>query len=345
MTDIVKVDMSEYGLTEKKAQEVKQVFDAVLQTAEKLEEEYNEVVALDVSPEACASAKALRLKYVKVRTGIAAAHKEQKAFYLSGGRAVDGLKNAYTHAVQGNEEKLKAIETHYERIAAEQLAALQVSRVTALLPYVEDAAERNLSALQADEFEALLAMKSAEHADRIKAEEAAEAERVAKEKAEAAERERIAKENERLKAEAEAREKAEAAERAEREKVEAARVKREKAEHAKRDKAEAERVAAEDAERKRIETEREAERKEADAKLAAERAERERIESEAKAKADAERKQAAADKARAKDKEHRRAINNETAEALQAIGLTVEQSQAVVGAIVGGKVPNVTLAY
>jgi len=345
MTELVKVDMSDSGLTKTQAKEVKQVFDAVLQTAEKLEEEYNLVVALEVTPEACAQAKALRLKYVKVRTGIAAAHKEQKAFYLSGGRAVDGLKNVYTHAVIGNEEKLKAIEGHFERIEEARLVKLQADRVAQLAPYVEDADERNLLGLLDDEFAALLGAKKQAYEDAITAEEKARVQRIEKEEAEAAERVRIAEENERLKAEADKREKAEAAERAEREKVEAARIKKETAEKAAREKAEAKRIAIEEAERKRVESERNAERKEADAKLAAERAERERIESEAKAKADAEARHAAEDKARAKDKEHRRAINNETAEALQAIGLTVEQSQAVVGAIVGGKVANVSLAY
>lgn len=335
MNELVKVDMSEYGLTETKAQEVKQVFDAVLATAEHLEAEYNRVCALEVSPEACAEAKSLRLKYVKVRTGIAKAHQEQKAFYLSGGRAVDGLKNAYTHAVQGNEQKLKEIEAYYERIEEARLAKLNDERATALDPYVDDDAHaRVLSGMEEDVFAALLFMAKTKHDERIAAEQKVEADRIAKEKADAEERQRIAEENERLKEEA-----------AERERIEAARVEAELAANYERDKAEAERLDAEEAERKRIEAEREKERKEAADKLAAERAERERIEADAKAKEDAKAKRAAEDAARAKDTEHRRAVNNEVAAALQGQGLSLDQAKTVIAAIFMGLVPNVTITY
>jgi len=38
--------------------------------------------------------KELRLKYMKIRTATLDIHKKQKAFYLAGGRFVDGWMNA-----------------------------------------------------------------------------------------------------------------------------------------------------------------------------------------------------------------------------------------------------------
>lgn len=317
MSELVNVDMKQFGLDESKAHAVKADFDAVLKIAVELEEDYNNIVSQEITPDIASKAKELRLKYVKVRTGIAKVHKERKAFYLSGGRAVDGLKNAYTHAVEGNEVRLKEIETHYERIEQERIEKLQAERVERLSAYVDDAEERELTKFADDEFEALLAMKKREHEERIEAERLAEEQRIAKEKAEAEERERIRKENERLKAEAEAREKAEK-----------------------------ERIAKEEAERKRIEAEREAERKEAEAKLRAEREERERIEAEAKAKEEAERKRIEAEKAREHDKAHRKKINNEALDSIISCAeITKEQAMIIVSAIARGEIKNVSIKY
>ena len=345
MNELVKVDMSEYGLTETKAKEVKQVFDVVLATASELEDEYNRVAALEISPETCAAAKALRLKYVKVRTGIAKAHKEQKAFFLSGGRAVDGLKNAYTHAVQGNEEKLKEIEAHYDRIEEAKLAELQAERATALDPYVDNAFDRVLSGMEDDVFAALLFTNKTQFEERVAAELKVEEDRIAKEKADAEDRQRIETENARLKAEADEREKKEDAAQFERDRIEDERIKADKdradKEQAERDRLEAIRV---EAETLRLKTEADA-RKALEAIADNERATRERIESEAKAKADAEKKQAAEDAARAKDTEHRRMVNRAILEALTETGIDDDQAKAVLKAIYSGRVPNVSITY
>jgi len=200
------VKLEEYGLNETRAKEVKQSFDVVLSTAEELEKQYNDVLksAEVITPEVCEQARQLRLKYVKVRTGISKVHKEQKAFYLSGGRAVDGIKNAYTHAVIGNEEKLKEIETHFDRIAEERLQKIRQERIDLISPYIDDAEERSLEKMRGDEFEALLVAKKKAFEDRVEAERKAEFERLEAEKKERVEREKIRKENERLKAEADA---------------------------------------------------------------------------------------------------------------------------------------------
>lgn len=106
--------------------------------------------------------------------------------------------------------------------------------------------------------------------------------------------------------------------------------------------------------------EREAAQKVADAervaKEAQERAERQIAEAKAQAEreAEAERKRVAAAKAaeeeeqrrRDADKAHRKLVNNNiVAELVECSGITPEQAQAIVGHLVRGLVPNVTLKY
>lgn len=87
---------------------------------------------------------------------------------------------------------------------------MQHDRAEKLSIYLEDAYERSLSSMDEDVWIAYFESKKKEHEDRIAAENKAEEERIAREKAEAEERERIRKENEQLKKEAEKKEKEEA---------------------------------------------------------------------------------------------------------------------------------------
>ena len=101
-----------------------------------LEDQYNAITATEVmTPKVCEAAKELRLKYVKVRTGTAEIHKKAKAYYLAGGRFVDGWKNAQAFASQGKEEKLIEIEKHFERIEEERIRQIEENRKELLKPY------------------------------------------------------------------------------------------------------------------------------------------------------------------------------------------------------------------
>lgn len=178
----------------------------------------------------------------------------------------------------------------------------------------------------------------------------AEAAELARLRAEEAERARL--EAARLQAEREARIAAEAAERAQRQAEE-------RAAHAARvaaEQAEAERRAAE---RLRQEAEERAARAEAEAAETARRAEAARVAAEQKAERDriaaveAERQRVAqaeeavrqSEAARAADRANRGRINTAAAEAITLLGLTEKQAKAVVGAIVSGIIPNVSIRY
>jgi uncharacterized membrane protein YqiK len=286
MNQIVTVNASEFGLEETKAQQIAAQFKPMLDKMVELEKEYNEVIVLPIEDPASASkAKELRLKYVKVRTGTAAIHKEQKDFYLAGGRYVDGWKNAQLFASQGIEKKLEEIEKYAETKERERIANLQSERQAILSQYeIDNLQSLQLGTMPDNVFEAFLTTSKANFEAKKEAERIAEEERIAKEKADAEARELQRLENIRLKAEAEAREKEIAKERA---------------------KAEADRKAQEEKARK--------EREAVEAKLKAEAEARAKAEAELKAKQQAEEKAKSEEEARiqaeikAKEKAERKA--------------------------------------
>lgn len=279
---IVKIDPSQYGLTESKAKEIETMFKPMLDKMVELENEFNNVQALKMSEEKCQAARDLRLQYVKVRTGTAAIHKDLKAFYLNGGRFVDGWKNAQLFASQGIEDKLSAIENHYENLEKERIAKLQEKRSSELAKYEVEYIPDNLGSMPEGVWSNFLLGTKTNYEAQKEAEHKAEEERIAREKAEAEERERIRKENEQLKKEAEERER------------------QAKIEAEKRAKEEAERLKKEEAERK-IREEKECKEREAyEAKIQKEREEREKAEAQIKAIKEAKEKSKAEEQARIK---------------------------------------------
>jgi len=139
MSDLVKVNPEEFGLTTETAQNISAQFQPMLDKMVELEKEYNEIVLLPKEDaETIKKAKDLRLRYVKVRTGTAEIHKTQKAFYLNGGRYVDGWKNAQIFASQGKESALEAIEKHFENLEKERIEKLNAVRTELMRPFVED---------------------------------------------------------------------------------------------------------------------------------------------------------------------------------------------------------------
>lgn len=147
------------------------------------------------------------------------------------------------------------------RFEAEQKELKTQQRIITVSKFAPGLDRSEFENMSDESFNLFVAGIEKQYNDRIEAERKAEAERIAKEKAEAEERERIRLENEKLKAEREAKEKQLAEERA---------------------KAEAERKAFEEQARK--------EKAAADAKLKAERDAKEKLELELKARSEAEAK-------------------------------------------------------
>ncbi len=321
---IVPVDLSSYGLSEVKAEEIKKDFDAVLNVAIELEESFNLIVSREINPDLCAEAKALRLKYVKVRRAIDEVHKERKAFYLSGGRAVDGLKNAYTHAVTGCESRLAEIEKHYENIEAERVAKCLAERLALAEPLDANAMHMNLGVMAEDVWASYYdSIVTADQARKDKARKEEE-DRLAKIEADRIEFERIQKVEKKLKAE----------------------IKRNEAELKAKEKEVNDKLKA-------LEIERSKEREESAKAIADQQKETQRIlEEQEKEKAlqkqiQDQQKQAEAEAlAKSKNRDHQRGVNLDAVDALTSeCGLSQEDAIKVVKAIALGKISHITINY
>lgn len=288
MANIIKLDTPELESIEaSKAKQIQAVFAPMAKMLEGFENRCNEILnasksVIDVG--LTTQAKDLRLKIAKVRIETEKIRKAQKEEYLRAGKAIDGISNILKWAVTEKENKLKEIENHFEIQEKERLEALQNERVQEISPYLPDAAERDLSQMDEDVWQAYFGMKKKDYDDRIAAERKAEAERIEKEKKEAEAQKKIKKENARLKREAKERERVAAIEKAESIKTEKARQAKEQAERKKREQKERE-------EREKHEAELAAERAEKERIRDVERKKREKLEAEIRAKEQAERKE------------------------------------------------------
>lgn len=282
--ELVKINPKEFGIEESKAKEISAQFKPMLDKMVELEDDYNKILKLSIDDvETSEKAKELRLKYVKVRTGTALIHKEQKAFYLQAGRFVDGWKNAQLFASQGIEKRLSDIENFHANLEIERVKKLNKERTELISKYIEDFELINFGTMQEDVWDAYYSTKKTAYEDRIKAEALAEKkriaeqkrieqERIAKEKKEREERERLQKENKRLEKER--------LEQIVKEKKDA--EKREKEEEARHEKARLDHLSQ--VKKERLEEERH------QAVLKKERDEKERLELELKTKKNAEEK-------------------------------------------------------
>lgn len=199
--ELVEVKGSDFGLEESKASQISQVFKPMLDTMVDLEEEANEIFKLDPESEnAAMKAKELRLRYVKVRTGTAKIHKEQKAFYLAGGKFIDGWKNAQLFASQGVEEKLMSIEKHAENKAKEWIEAIAKERKEELIKYTE-VVPADIGEMEDDIWEGYLEGMKIIHDKKVAADKKEADEKAAKEKADKIAADKLVADNKKLKAE------------------------------------------------------------------------------------------------------------------------------------------------
>jgi hypothetical protein len=201
--EVTVIDPKDYGLERENVVSIEQAFAPKIAEREALVEVYKLVLSKEMTPELADEAKELRLKLVKVRTGIASIHQSQKAFALAFGRFVDAWKNKETLPVTQMEEELKKIEDHYEKIERDRLDALQKERVEILSQYLDGANERELCNMDEDVWLAFLDTKKKAHEERLKQEQEEQLKREEEKRKQAEENERIRVENEKLKKEAE----------------------------------------------------------------------------------------------------------------------------------------------
>ena len=280
---LIKVDASEFGIEQSKANSIISAFEPSQLKMAELEPEFLKIVELPLDdPMTELAAAELLKKYVKIRTGRNAIHKQEKDFFLNAGRFVDKIKNIANAETEKREEVLEGIKNHYANLEKARIAALAASRNERLKQFEFDGSQMNLGTMEENVWVSFLAGTELSYNQRKAEEKRLAEEKAAKEKAEAEERERVRIENERLKAEAAEKEKQIAAER------EAARKEQERLEAIRA----AEQKKADElleAQRKAAEAKAKKEKEIADAKLKAEREAKEKIEAELKAKQEAER--------------------------------------------------------
>jgi len=300
--DLIKVDASQYGLEETKAKQITDMFMPMLAKMEALEEKYNSIIKLPIDTDTISMAKALRLEYVKVRTGTDKIHKELKKFYLQGGKFVDGWKNAQRMASEGIEKKLMDIEKHFENIEKERKEHQLQERIEELAKYGYMDIPNSLVNMEQDVWQNYLYGVKKNYEMQQEAKRKAEEERLRKQKEEEEERKRIREENARLKKEAEERKKKEEEEKIQREK-------KEEAERIAREKIEAERRKEQEKEIKARELELKKEREEK-AKIEAE-LKRKKEEEKARIEQEARRRKEEEEEKRRREEEEKAKIESE----------------------------------
>jgi len=181
--ELSKLDPKDYGLEESNVATIEQAFQPKIIERDALVPAYEELIAKELTPELCKDFHALRLKCVKVRTGIADVHKSQKAYFLAAGRFVDAWKNKETLPIEQMESKLKEGEEYFERIEAKRIADLEAER-TALLSAYTDILPQGLGQLSDAAFNTYLTGAKVAYDTRVEAERKAEELRVEEEKAE-----------------------------------------------------------------------------------------------------------------------------------------------------------------
>lgn len=179
------INPSEFGIDVKKAEKVSNSFAPKIAEIEGYKNVYSGIIQSELNKENMQQARELRLKLVKVRTGIAAIHKTEKAFYLAAGRFVDALKNKLTEPVEQMEEKLLEIEETEKRLEAERIARVKAERESELSKYCENVSLFPLGEMTQDAYEQLLNGQILAYEAKKKAEEEAEIARIEKERKEA----------------------------------------------------------------------------------------------------------------------------------------------------------------
>ena len=215
-TEIIKINMAEYGLEENKAAQIEALYVPMIAMLSDMEEDFNHVVKKQITEEVSIEARELRLKIAKVRIAGDKARVSAKDESLRIGKAIQGAYNTLEFATKSKEEKLLAIEKHQERIEEERKDELEADRKAALEPFGFDNDYVNLRDMEQDVWENFLNGVKSGHEQKIAAEKKAEEDRIAAEKAEILERERM---REQLALETKAREEAEA--KAEKQRLEA----------------------------------------------------------------------------------------------------------------------------
>lgn len=138
MTKEIILNAETFGVEKSKAKQIEKIFVPMIAMLKEMEAEYDEIVEESengINEEVIEKARKLRLKIARVRIDTEKVRVKEKAAYLVGGRAVDGVSNILKDATTGKEDKLKSIEKHFELKEKERIEKIGKEREVELLKY------------------------------------------------------------------------------------------------------------------------------------------------------------------------------------------------------------------
>ena len=148
---------NEFGLTLAEEATAKSSFTPILIEKEAIAEQYNALIVKEMTIDVCNEFGALHWKLVKARTGIAAAHKVSKEYFLAGGRFCDAIKNKETALIEVMEAKCLEGKNYFAKIEEARILQLKKDREAKLSEVCENiSAYPNLELMLDESFEALI---------------------------------------------------------------------------------------------------------------------------------------------------------------------------------------------
>lgn len=179
MNQLSVVEPKDFGIEKKQANELTKNLDLIIKEREVLIDAYEDVVSLEITEDNLKIFRELRLQIRDNRTkGIEKWHKENKAYFLQGGKFIDAIKRKEVEVNSRMEEKLLNAEKHFENLEKERLEKLNTERREKLSKYLEDVEHLDLSTMDEDVWNAYYQTKKKSYYDRIEAEKKAKEERL-----------------------------------------------------------------------------------------------------------------------------------------------------------------------
>lgn len=178
---VITIDANEFEVPPTRADQLQEAFGQFATLINSYEPEFAKLLTnanKEVTDDIMKKAKALRLKYRKIRTTADKVHKEEKKHILSISRAIDGIRNQVKFCVEEKEEALTKIEKHREIQLQKEREKLQANRYKELLEINPDAQEITLWDMEPDVWENYLLGEKSKAEARAKAEQ----DRIEKEK-------------------------------------------------------------------------------------------------------------------------------------------------------------------
>lgn len=130
MTELVKLDATQFWVEKTKAEQIELVFAPMVQMLKSFEdrEKEFEISESEITEEICKKAKRLRLDISQVRISTEKTRVAEKEFYLRWWKAIDWIANILKFAIQWKEEKLEKIEKYFEIQEKVRISKLQIER-------------------------------------------------------------------------------------------------------------------------------------------------------------------------------------------------------------------------